>query len=64
MEFALELFLIFIAAALGVTGGMAIGTLAARSRRRREIDRKVQELLDSYGVEHSEEVPSKDTRVQ
>jgi len=64
MTFALELFLIFIASALGVMGGLAIGTIAARSRRRREVNRTVQELLDSYGIEHSEEVPSPGSRVQ
>jgi hypothetical protein len=64
MEFALELIMIFVATALGVMGGLGIGELATKSRRRRELNQKVQELLDSYGVEYSEEVPKKDSSMQ
>lgn len=50
-----EIISVFIASALGVVGGFVVGELFLRARRRREIDRTVQELLDQWSLEQREE---------
>jgi len=50
-----EIVSVFIASALGVVGGFVAGEVFLRAKRRREIDRTVQELLDQWSVEQREE---------
>tara|TARA_R100001129_G_C5105908_1_gene185732 strand:+ start:330 stop:515 length:186 start_codon:yes stop_codon:yes gene_type:complete len=50
-----EIISVFIASALGVVGGFVAGEVFLQARRRREIDRTVQELLDQWSVEQREE---------
>ena len=52
----IELIQVILATLLGGIGGYALGEMIVRLRRRRAIDRQVQELLDGFAEERNKGV--------